>query len=107
MTQTNYKLISTKVYIIPGDLCWKQIPGKKIKGLTNVLYDTMKLCVLYCIGSRRCNSFTYDTSSKRPCSLQLAGEASQIDEESFEPSTTAISYILDKPCMWQIQYLPK
>lgn len=61
----------------------------------------------YCIGSRTCNSVTYDTSTSPSCWLQLAVESSHFDEDSFEKSDTSTSFILDKPCLNQIKFLPK
>lgn len=93
--------------VITGSMCWKKFPGKKIKGLTNISYVPLPQCMTYCIGCKVCNAVSYDTATDPACWIQLAKDTSYLDQVSFESSATADSYILDKACLSQIEFLPK
>ena len=88
-----------------GDVCWKKLPGTKIKGLTNMQFGPHTTCMKYCVGCLICNAMTYDPEADPSCFVQLAKDAGHFDDDSFESSPSATSYILDKGCLGEINFL--
>ena len=62
-------------------------------------------CMKYCVGCLICNAMTYDPEADPSCFVQLAKDAGHFDDDSFESSPSATSYILDKGCLGEINFL--